>query len=636
MAEWSIDSSTEGEEMMSVLISMIMAKLAVAVLLLAGYALAVRDHSPRPTLRPKPAKPLEELPSGLFWGNVDGVNYLTPVKNQHIPRYCGSCWAQAATSVVSDRIKIGTNATWPEVIISAQPILACDSRSNLVDYGCNGGNDYTAYDWMMRNRITEESCSAYQALGWDNSDKVYCDSTWICRNCDPEGCWTPNKYWTYGVVSYDTISHTYEGGEKADLAMINELQNGPISCAMCTTMHFFLNYTGGIVNSSADCNETDHDISVVGYGTSENGTDYWIVRNSWGSYWGEQGFFRVVRQGNNTNSTNSLMIGAGGCAYPEVNVVPSHATFPPEGGEMPLSSRPELKPYGHFEEEAIPTVPRGGRVPKITWKNGEKVTSKRPHQLLAPTELPAAWDWRNVSGVNYVTYTRNQHIPQYCGSCWAHGPTSSLSDRLNILRNNAWPRVTLSPQVVINCHSGGSCNGGNPAGVYELAYNKGIPDDTCQNYEAINPAEFNCSGMNVCKNCEPPTHPEGRCWEVLNYTNYRVSEYGSVSGAFNMKMEIFKRGPIGCGIQATPKFENYTGGIYEEHIGYPALNHEVAVVGWGVWYDGTEYWIGRNSWGTYWGDHGFFYIKMYYNNLGIETDCDWGVPVPVEFNHTFV
>jgi cathepsin X len=104
----------------------------------------------------------------------------------------------------------------------------------------------------------------------------------------------------------------------------------------------------------------------------------------------------------------------------------------------------------------------------------------------------------------------------------------------------------------------------------------------------------------------------------------------------NMKMEIYKRGPIGCGIQATPKFENYTGGVYQEIIGYPALNHEIAVVGWGVAKDGTEYWIGRNSWGSYWGDHGFFYMKMYSNNLGIETDCDWGVPVPVVFNHTFV
>jgi cathepsin X len=92
-----------------------------------------------------------------------------------------------------------------------------------------------------------------------------------------------------------------------------------------------------------------------------------------------------------------------------------------------------------------------------------------------------------------------------------------------------------------------------------------------------------------------------------------------------MKAQIFKYGPIGCGIQATPKFEQYTGGIYEEYIPKPQLNHEIAIVGWGVEND-IEFWWGRNSWGTYWGTNGFFQLKMYENNLGVETDCDWGVP----------
>ena len=95
-----------------------------------------------------------------------------------------------------------------------QPILACDSRSNLIDHGCDGGNGYTAYDWTMRNTITEDSCFNYQALGWEDANKADCDSTWICRDCDPEGCWTPKKYWNYGIVAYDTISHTYEGGKR--------------------------------------------------------------------------------------------------------------------------------------------------------------------------------------------------------------------------------------------------------------------------------------------------------------------------------------------------------------------------------------------------------------------------------------
>lgn len=92
-----------------------------------------------------------------------------------------------------------------------------------------------------------------------------------------------------------------------------------------------------------------------------------------------------------------------------------------------------------------------------------------------------------------------------------------------------------------------------------------------------------------------------------------------------MKAEIFKRGPIDCGIESTQKFHNYKGGIYEEHKGYWNINHAIAVVGWGV-ENGVEYWIGRNSWGTYWGEEGFFRIRMHKWNNAIEEDCNWAVP----------
>ena len=70
-----------------------------------------------------------------------------------------------------------------------------------------------------------------------------------------------------------------------------------------------------------------------------------------------------------------------------------------------------------------------------------------------------------------------------CGSCWAMGPTSALSDRLSIMRKKSFPQIHLSPQVIINCRGGGSCDGGNPGGVYEYIHQNGIPDETCQNYE---------------------------------------------------------------------------------------------------------------------------------------------------------
>lgn len=97
-----------------------------------------------------------------------------------------------------------------------------------------------------------------------------------------------------------------------------------------------------------------------------------------------------------------------------------------------------------------------------------------------------------------------------------------------------------------------------------------------------------------------------------------------------MKAEILKNGPIACGIQASKDLEQkYTSGIWRQYIPEPALNHEVAVVGWGKDEDsGDQYWIVRNSWGTYWGEQGFFKLPIGdpQYNLGIQTDCVAGIP----------
>ncbi len=82
--------------------------------------------------------------------------------------------------------------------------------------------------------------------------------------------------------------------------MLNEIyQRGPISCSVSVTEQL-RNYTSGIFVDKTGRTSDDHEVSVTGWG-EENGTKYWIIRNSWGSYWGENGTFRLIRGINNLN-----------------------------------------------------------------------------------------------------------------------------------------------------------------------------------------------------------------------------------------------------------------------------------------------------------------------------------------------
>ena len=106
----------------------------------------------------------------------------------------------------------------------------------------------------------------------------------------------------------------------------------------------------------------------------------------------------------------------------------------------------------------------GCRVEKAVFEGGEKKTSPHAWDVIKKEDLPAVVDWRNMNGVNYLSWNKNQHIPQYCGSCWAQGSTSAIADRFNILQNALGSSpVGLDAQVVVNCQAGGSCDGGNPA-----------------------------------------------------------------------------------------------------------------------------------------------------------------------------
>jgi len=245
-------------------------------------------------------------------------------------------------------------------------------------------------------------------------------------------------------------------------------------------------------------------------------------------------------------------------------------------------------------------------------------------------DFPSVWNWCDMDGTSYCTMSRNQHVPQYCGSCWAHGAVSALGDRIKIARKAKGIDINLSVQHILNCGTNvGTCNGGSVVGPYYWLYNQGMKGIS---YETSNPylacsydseegycpdGNWECTDFNIAGTCNT-FPPEGTCVGLTQYPNATIAEYGSISGVESMMKEIYERGPITCGIDAG-KILDYTGGIY---VGEGSeVDHVISVVGWGTDPNKGQYWIIRNSWGEYWGEFG--YMRSAFGSLLVEDTCAW-------------
>merc|ERR1711957_114996 len=266
---------------------------------------------------------------------------------------------------------------------------------------------------------------------------------------------------------------------------------------------------------------------------------------------------------------------------------------------------------------------------------GSHAVNPLPHEYLATSQLPTNFSWCDHEGVNYCTKSLNQHIPQYCGSCWAHGSVSALGDRIKIARKGKGVEIDLSVQHILNCGGVGSCHGGSVDGPYQWLHKlskdtgSGIAYDTENPYMACSSesqvgfcphADWTCKPENVARTCST-FPPQGFCAALDRYPNATISDYGSISGQVAMQKEIFNRGPISCGVDAVPLLK-YTGGIASDPGS--GVDHVISVVGWGNDEKEGQYWIVRNSWGQFWGEMGYFRAK--FGSLMLEEQCAWAVP----------
>jgi C1A family cysteine protease len=219
----------------------------------------------------------EHLEDSLDWVAKGAV---TPVKNQ---RQCGACWSFSTTGALEGAWEIKTKKL---VSISEQQFVDCDK----IDSGCNGGFMDDAFGYAEKNALCTETSYPYKATGGQ------CKAS-NCSIAIPKD----------GVVGFKDVASDDEQ------AMMSALSQQPVSIAIEADKSVFQLYHSGVLTGL--CGATlDHGVLAVGYGT-DDGKNYWLVKNSWGSDWGLNGYVKLLR-GKGGSGECGLLTKA---SYPVVN-----------------------------------------------------------------------------------------------------------------------------------------------------------------------------------------------------------------------------------------------------------------------------------------------------------------------------
>jgi len=207
-----------------------------------------------------PSSDAGDLPDSVDWRNNDAV---TPVKDQG---QCGSCWSFSATGAMEGAWAITQNEL---LSLSEQQLVDCSKSYG--DHGCYGGLMDSAFQYAIDNGMCTEDEDPYEA------------KSETCTACDVQA-----KFSSCIDVTPNNQLHLKEA-----------VSRGPVSIAIEADTTVFQLYSSGVITDESCGTSLDHGVLVVGYG-EEDGQMYWLVKNSWGPSWGDDGYVKIAR----SDSTN--------------------------------------------------------------------------------------------------------------------------------------------------------------------------------------------------------------------------------------------------------------------------------------------------------------------------------------------
>ncbi|CAK8530680.1 unnamed protein product [Lathyrus sativus] len=214
----------------------------------------------------------DDMPTNFDWRQKGAV---TDVKVQGI---CGACWAFTAVAAVEGIVKIKTGNL---ISLSEQQLVDCDEKSD----GCIAGRFDTAVATIVQsNGIVKESDYPYRGV------QQTCQ---INGNVEPAAQVSGFRF----VTSND------------EQQLLQAVAQQPVSADIAIDEEFRL-YNGGVYSGSCG-SSINHAVTIVGYGVSEEGEKYWLIKNSWGEGWGENGYMRLVREGGESSGHCSIATYAG-------------------------------------------------------------------------------------------------------------------------------------------------------------------------------------------------------------------------------------------------------------------------------------------------------------------------------------